>query len=307
MKKLLLILLLPIGLAAQNTFKTAEVDVNATLKGTLYTPDVTKKTPLLILFSGSGPTDRDGNQPGVKSDNLKLLAEASAKQGIAVYSFDKRIIAMINSGNIDETKLSFDDYVKDAKDVITFFKNQKKYSKIVLGGHSEGSLVAILATTGYADALISIAGPGRSIDKIITEQVAKQAPNLQPEIEKYFGILKKGETFKLEDQTLAMLFRESVQPYMISWMKYDPVAEIKKIKVPTLIINGSKDIQVGESEAQLLKAAKPDAKIVIVPDMNHIFKTIKGDESENYESYNKPELPISEAFVSAVNSFIKTL
>lgn len=308
MKKLVLLLLLPTVIFGQKpTFKTEEIAVNDLLKGTLYSPETTKKTPLLILLSGSGPTDRNGNQAGMENNSLKMLAEAAAKDGIAVYSFDKRIFAQMHSGTLDEKTLSFDDFINDAKQVISFFRLKKKYSKIVIGGHSEGSLIGMVAANGNADGFISISGAGRTIDQVVIEQVVKQAPSLKEEMEKDFALLRKGETFPLENQMLAMLFRESVQPYMISWLKYDPAIEIKKLKIPVLIINGTKDLQVAVSEAELLKAAKPDATLEIIENMNHVLKPIAGDQAENSAAYGKPDLPISDKLTTAVNTFIKSI
>lgn len=294
-------------LAQKPTFKTDEIAVNDLLKGTLYTPENAKKTPLLILLSGSGPTDRNGNQAGMENNSLKMLSESAAKSGIAVYTFDKRIIAQMKNGTVDEKTLSFEDFINDAKQVISFFRAKKKYSKIVVAGHSEGSLIGMIAANGNADGFISISGAGRSIDKVVTDQIVKQAPMLKDEVEKDFALLKKGETFTLQDQTLAMLFRESVQPYLISWLKYDPTAEIAKLKIPVLIINGTKDLQVNQSEAELLKAAKPDAKLVIIENMNHVLKEISGGDQENGASYSNPELPISDKLTTSVNQFIKSL
>lgn len=288
-------------------FKTEEVAVNALLTGTCYTPDDVKKPALLILLSGSGPTDRDGNQPTTKTDCLKQLAESVAKSGTAVYSFDKRIVAEIRNKSIDESKMSFENYINDAKDVIAYFRATKKYRKIIVGGHSEGSLVGMVAANGTADAFVSIAGAGRTIDVVITEQVLKQNPEIKDTLSSYFAKLKSGKTFTLYDQMYGSLFRESVQPYMISWIRYDPQAEIKKLKIPTLIINGTNDIQVPVLDAELLKKAKPDAKLELIENMNHVFKTIAGDRTENLASYHKPELPISDKLVAAVNQFIKTL
>lgn len=308
MKKIFTLLFLPLLAVAQNqTFKTEELKVNDLIIGTLYSPQNVKKPPLLILLAGSGPTDRDGNQPGVQNNSLKMIAESAAKSGIAVYSYDKRIFAQMKNGTLDEKTLSFEDFITDAKQAISYFRLKKTYSKIIVGGHSEGSLIGMVAANGNADGFISISGGGRSIDKIITDQVVNQAPMMKDEIEQNFAMLKSGKTFKLENPMLASLFRESAQPYLISWIKYDPVVEIAKLKVPVLILNGTKDLQVPDSEAQLLKAAKPDSKIVIIENMNHVLKLIAGDETENTAAYNNPDLPVSETLTTAVNQFIKTI
>ena len=274
----------------------------------MYTPSQkNKKLNLVILIAGSGPTDRDGNQMGLANNSLKLLAEALANNGIAVYSYDKRIFAQMASGKLDEASLSFDNFIDDAKAVLLHFKNQKKYRSITVAGHSEGALIGMVAANGNADAYISIAGAGRPIDEVLVEQIGKQAPFLKEEVEKNLATLKSGNTFELKNQMLASLFRASVQPYMISWIKYHPQTEIKKLQIPTLLINGDKDIQVSIQDAQLLQQAKPDAQLKIIPNMNHVFKEIKGDDAENKASYTNPDLPIAIDLSQLITTFIKSI
>jgi alpha/beta superfamily hydrolase len=314
MKKLLYILILIASSAAfsQNTplFKTENIAVNSLLNGTLYTPiKHNKKTNLIILIAGSGPTNRDGNQIGLTNNSLKLLAESLVKNGIAVYSYDKRIFAQMAAGKLDEASLSFDNFIDDAKTVLLYFKNQNKYHSITIAGHSEGALIGMVAANGNgnADAYISIAGAGRPIDEVLLEQIGKQAPFLKEEVEKNLAILKSGSPFELKNQMLASLFRASVQPYMISWIKYNPQNEIKKLQIPSLLINGDKDIQVSVQDAQLLQQAKPNAQLQIIPNMNHIFKEIKGDDEENKASYTNPDLPICNELTSKITTFIQSL
>lgn len=312
MKKLLYVLILIASSAAfsQNTplFKTENIAINSLLNGTLYTPlKQNNATKLVILIAGSGPTNRDGNQIGLTNNSLKLLAESLVNNGIAVYSYDKRIFAQMASGKLDEASLTFDNFIDDAKAVILYFKNQKKYHSITVAGHSEGALIGMVAANENADAYISIAGAGRPIDEVIVEQIGKQAPFLKEEVEKNLASLKSGNTFELKNQMLASLFRASVQPYMISWIKYNPQYEIKKLQIPSLLINGDKDIQVSVQDVQLLQRAKQDAQLQIIPNMNHIFKAIKGDDTENKASYTNPELPICTELTSIITTFIRSL
>jgi pimeloyl-ACP methyl ester carboxylesterase len=211
------------------------------------------------------------------------------------------------SGKLDEASLSFDNFIDDAKAVIQYFKNQKKYHNITVAGHSEGALIGMVAANGNADAYISIAGAGRPIDEVLLEQIGKQAPFLKEEVQKNLETLKSGSTFELKNQMLASLFRASVQPYMISWIKYNPQTEIKKLQIPTLLINGDKDIQVSVQDAQLLQQAKPEAQLKIIPNMNHVFKEIKGDDAENKAAYTNPDLPISMELSSIITTFIASL
>lgn len=306
MKKIICLLLFPLVVFAQE-IKMEDIEVNSLIKGTLYSlEDTISKPNLIIIIAGSGSTNRNGNQPGMQNNSLKFLAEAIAKKGNTVFSFDKRIITQMKEGKLDEKSLHFDDLITDVKDIITYFKNKKKFNKIIIVGHSEGSLIGMIAAKDNADAFISLAGPGRTIDLIITEQIEKQTPFLKAKTEENFKILKEGKTFKLDNQMLASIFRESVQPYMISWMKYNPQEEIKKLNIPILIINGTKDIQVAESEAKLLHEANPKSELKIIDKMNHIFKEINED-AENMKSYSNPNIPIMKELSESINSFLKSL
>ena len=293
---------------AVKSFNKEEIAVNSLINGSLYSPlKQNRKTNLVILIAGSGPTDRDGNQKGLANNSLKYVSEELAKNDIAVFSYDKRIIAQMKSGTVNEATLTFNDFITDATSVLLFFKNKKKYNKIVIAGHSEGSLIGMIAANEKADAFISLAGAGRTIDAVLVEQITKQAPFLKEETQKNLDILKSGKTFELKNPMLASIFRESIQPYMISWIQYNPQIEIAKLQMPVLIVNGTKDLQVAVSEAELLKKAKPEAEIVLIENMNHIFKVINGDDTENMKSYSNPDVPIATKLTSTITTFVKSL
>ncbi len=315
MKKLLFLLMVFFSILSYSqtetvvqSFNKEEIAVNPLINGSLYSPlKQNKKTNLVILIAGSGPTDRDGNQKGLTNNSLKYVSEALAKNDIAVFSYDKRIIAQMKSKTVNEAALTFDDFITDATSVLLFFKNKKKYNKIIIAGHSEGSLIGMIAANEKADAFISLAGAGRTIDAVLVDQITKQAPFLKEETQKNLDILKSGKTFELKNPMLASIFRESIQSYMISWIQYNPQIEIAKLQMPVLVINGTKDLQVAVSEAELLKKAKPEAELVLIENMNHIFKVINGDDAENMKSYSNPDIPIATKLTSTITTFVKSL
>ena len=284
-----------------------EIEINTLIKGTLFSPEnVTSKTKLVILIAGSGPTNRNGNQVAMQNNSLKFLAEGLAQNGFAVFSYDKRIFAQMINKTIDEKTLSFEDFINDAKDVVTYFKSQKKYAKIIIAGHSEGSLIGMVAAKTNVDGYVSLAGAGRPIDEVLSEQIAKNSPTLKEAADKDLALLKEGKTFDNKNPMLASLFRESIQPYMISWIKYNPQEEIKKLQLPILIINGTKDIQVPPSDAELLHKANPKSTLKIIENMNHIFKKIKVDE-DNVKSYSDPKLPVIHELIEVMTSFVNSI
>ena len=310
MKKFILFLAVFFSMAVfaqEKKFTTEEVSVDTMLNGTLYKPNKSsKKTNLIILIAGSGIPDRDGNQPRATHNSSKFLAEGLASKDVAVYAYDKRIIAEMKTGKLEENDKTFDEGIDDAKLIFDFFKAKKQYNKIIFAGHSEGSLIGMIASKEKADGFISLSGAGRPIDEVLEEQVAKQAPFLKNETRKYLDTLKSGQTFVLKNKMLSALFRESVQPYLISWFKYDPRIEIKKLQIPVLIINGTKDLQVPESDAKLLHEASPKSELVLIENMNHVFKEIKQD-SDNAKSYNNPELPVMPELIEKIATFTKKI
>ncbi|WP_264552234.1 alpha/beta hydrolase [Flavobacterium sp. N2038] len=292
----------------QDTFKETNVTLKINvdqLYGTLTVPDNIKKCPVALLITGSGPTDRNGNNPMMKNNSLKMLAEALAKNGIASLRYDKRGIGESKASAITESSLVFENYTEDAKSWINFLKQDKRFSQLTIIGHSEGSLIGMIAGA-KANKFISIAGAGESADQLIKSQIASKS-NKQIE-EMTFPIidsLKSGHKVNKVDPLLNSLFRPSIQPYLISWFKYDPKAEIKKLTVPVLIVQGSNDLQVMVKDAENLAQANKNSELIIIDKMNHIMKIIDGDNKANMESYNNETLPISETMVNKIVSFIK--
>ncbi|SHF81226.1 alpha/beta hydrolase [Flavobacterium defluvii] len=297
---------------AQTTKQDTFTETNVTLKinidqlfGTLTVPDGMKKGPVALIIAGSGPTDRNGNNPMMKNNSLKLLAEALAKNGIASLRFDKRGIGESKKSAITESSLVFENYTEDAKSWINFLKQDKRFTQLTIIGHSEGSLIGMIAS-GKANKFVSIAGAGESADKLIKSQISsKSNKQLEDMTFPIIDSLKAGNKVNKVDPLLNSLFRASIQPYLISWFKYDPQSEIKKLNIPVLIIQGNNDLQVSVKDAEELSKAKTNSELVIVDKMNHIMKIIEGDKQANMESYSNENLPISETMVNKIVSFIK--
>ncbi|MGB8706296.1 MAG: alpha/beta hydrolase, partial [Gillisia sp.] len=288
-------------------FSEKEIEINKFTDGTLALPDSISKPPLVIFIQGSGPTDRNGNSRLAKNDGIKKIAQQLATRGIASYRFDKRIFKM-DQFNLKEEDLRFEDFVTDVDSVLSYFKSRKEFGKIILAGHSEGSLIGILAAEEEgADALISLAGAGRPIDDIIVEQIAKQSPQLSENARTALDEIRKNGSTTNYNPLLESIFRASVQPFMASWMKYDPAAEMAKLKIPVLIINGTKDIQVDVEDARLLYEANPDSKLVLIDGMNHIFRKIEGNDLENVKTYNEATLPLHSELIPVLVDFIKSV
>lgn len=277
-----------------------------TLFGTLQMPvDKLPTHNVVLIIAGSGPTDRDCNSiMGLKTDAFRMLADSLAKAGIASVRYDKRGVGDSKNAASKEEDTRFDDMVADAVQFVKKIKANKQFAKVFIAGHSEGSLVGMLAAQiENIDGYISIAGPGEDAGKILSKQIKTNAPQISEESDKIIASLRSGKTMEAKDATVASVFRASVQPYLMSWMAYDPQLELKKLSIPVLIIQGSTDLQVTVADAQLLKQALPSAKLVIIDQMNHPLKTVSSDKQANTATYNKPELPIDSDFCQVMIGF----
>lgn len=273
--------------------------------GTLTLPNNFTKGKIALIIAGSGPTDRNGNNPVMKNNSLQMLAHQLANNNIASLRYDKRGIGESKAAMKQEADLRFDDYVHDAEEWMKLLKSDKRFLKLVVIGHSEGSLIGMIAAQHGAEGFVSIAGAGRSADKILKEQLSQQPANVKDLSFPIIDSLASGNIVQNVPPMLFSLFRPSVQPYIISWFKYNPQKEIASLKIPVLVVQGTNDIQVSVDDAKSLAKANSHAQLVLVDNMSHIFKIVEGDRAANVNTYSNPSLPISDKLVSSIVDFIK--
>ncbi|RKR82485.1 hypothetical protein BDD43_2668 [Mucilaginibacter gracilis] len=280
-----------------------------TLSGTLTMPkDAPEKLPLVLIIAGSGPTDRNGNSTqGLNTNTYKYIAEGLGKAGIASVRYDKRGIGKSTSSS-KEADTKFTDFVDDASAMLLSLKEDKRFSKFVILGHSEGSLIGMI--TAYSEpvnGMISVAGAGRPAYDVLIEQMKVKPPAVQEEFKGILDSLRKGKTVPRVDPALYFIARPSIQNYLMTWISYDPVRVIKKIKTSVLILQGTTDTQVTVADAEKLKKGKSEATLKIIDGMNHVLKAAPADPEKNQATYNDPSLPIKPEFMTAVIDFIKVL
>jgi hypothetical protein len=285
----------------------------APLFGTLLTPPNlqhggAKPGPAVLLIAGSGPTDRDGDSTvaSVKPANLKLIAEGLAAAGVSSLRYDKRGIGESAPAMGREADLRFTAYVDDAVAFARFLKGQPNVSCVILLGHSEGALIAALAAQKVPTCgVIEVSGIGRPLGVVLREQLAAQPlpPAMRTQVETAIADLEHGrETPNVPG--LEGLFRPAIQPYLISQVSLDPTQALAAVKAPVLILQGDNDLQVTAGDARLLHAARPDARLVIVPGMNHILKTAPTDRAGNIATYADPDRPLAPEVMPAILSFV---
>lgn len=261
------------------------------------------KTPLVIWVHGSGNVDRNGNQAGVNvnANYIKQFRDEINKENIAFFSYDKRTATKSNFAFSKDMK--FDAFVTDLNIVINHFKNDKRFSEVILIGHSQGSLIAMLGSKN-AEKYISVAGTSTSVDKTIIQQITAQSAEFGKVAEAHFKELVETGDIKQVNPLLASVFAKQNFAFLISWAKYNPSEEIKKLTIPVLIINGTKDLQVKVEDANALHTANPSSELVLIENMNHVLKNIEKD-ADNMSSYYSPDFEISKKLVTTIVAFIK--
>lgn len=288
---------------AQQKVQTEEITIHndsIVLPGTLsYTP---KSSTLAIWIHGSGNIDRTGQQGAqIKANYIAQVRQAVVSQDIAFFSYDKRTATPKNLSNIQD--MVFEDLVEDAQKVIQHFQEDARFKKLVLIGHSQGSLIAMLASKGIHK-IISIAGPSMSIDQTIVRQVSNQNEGLGKMAESHFKELMETGDIKQVNPFLGAIFAKQNFSFLRSWAQYDPLAEIQKVSVPILIINGKKDLQVSTDEAEKLHQSARGSSLVILDNMNHILMEITKDE-DNMKSYFTAGYKISDSLINTIIPFLK--
>ena len=258
---------------------------------------------MAIYVHGSGNIDRNGNQAGTyaQANYIKTLADSLNAYGIAFYRYDKRTSTRANLKKLKGITLN--DFVKDVKIAIEYYQEDSRFSGIHLIGHSQGSLVAMLAVSDAVKSYTSIAGPSTSIDETITMQLSKKNNDMGKVATTYFEELKKTDTILEVNPFLISIFSPQNQKFIANWMSFNPSVEIQKLTIPILILQGDMDLQVEEIDAQNLKKVKPNAQLRIIPKMNHILKEVNSLE-ENNKSYADETYPLSSKLTEYLSEFI---
>jgi uncharacterized protein len=275
------------------------------LFGTLTLPAGKEPCQVVIIIPGSGPTDRNGNNStGLRTNTYKMLADTLKKAGIACLRYDKRGVAASADALLSEDVLRFDTSINDAAACIRFVQQIKRFSEIIVVGHSEGSLQGMIAArqTG-ASKFVSIAGAGSSAYEILKTQLSNLPTSMRQRTYQILDSVKDGHFITNLAPEYQTLFRPSVQPYLYTWFLYEPQIEIKKLTIPILVVQGGKDVQVATNEAELLHNAAPSSKLVVFPTMDHVLKATSISKPTN--NYADPSIPLLPGLPACLVTFIK--
>ena len=281
------------------------------IHGTLSVPDNASRTAVLII-AGSGPTDRNGNSSvtGIATNTYKMLADSLAARGYASLRYDKRGIAASAAAAADESQLTFEAYIDDAAAWAEWLAADERFDRVVLAGHSEGGLIALVAAkrTDKVVAVVTLAGVGESIDATLRRQLSTQPEPYRTECMRIIDELKAGRTVSDPMPELAALFRPSVQPFLISQMRYEPSNEARTLSQPLLVVQGTTDIQINLNDAIKLSTVNPRTRLAIVSEMNHVLKPCASlDQQTQMMTYINDTLPLAPTLVATIVDFLSKL
>ena len=301
MRVFFIFLLIYSSLSAQEEVKVSAFNVD--LYGTLLVPEKETKKAILII-AGSGTTDRDGNtKPIYINDALRKLAEELTSLGFATLRYDKRGVGKSISDTMKSENLRFDQYISDANKWISFLK--KRYDDITVIGHSQGALVGMVAIqTTSVNRFISLAGLSEDAYTTIKRQLSNQPKFVVDDAYPILDSLKGGLKANRVPPYLNSLFSPKIQDYFISFMKYDPRVEIRKIVSPILVIQGTTDLQITVDGATEMSNVSSNSTLKIIEGMNHVLRKSTSDVNENMGTYSNAALPLHPDLVTIIKNFI---
>jgi uncharacterized protein len=287
-----------VNAAAEETkFRVGAIDAVLTIP-----PDV-ERPPVALLIAGSGSTDHDGNGPQVKPATLKKLSEQLVARKIATLRYDKRGAGGWKPGFGPPEDFRFKDYFDDATALVNYLRSGGKFSKVILVGHSEGGLVAILTARRVpVDRLVLLATAARRQGDLVKAQLEKTlSPEVFKPIATAIDAMMAGQIVDPPPQGL--LIPPPMQPGIASAFTEDPIDPLKLIEAPTLIVGGGRDRQVARLDFVALSAASPLAKTLWLADMNHVLVDV-ADETDDLAAYNQPERALDATLIDTVAAFI---
>jgi hypothetical protein len=270
------------------------------LAGTLTLPPGPGPFPAAVLITGSGAQDRDEALMGHRP--FMVLADALTRRGIAVLRTDDRGFAKSTG---DFAKATSEDFAADTAAAVAFLRSRREIDarRIGLIGHSEGGMIGPMVAV--ADPRIAfvvmLAGPGVPTRELLVAQraaVARSAGIAADAITRNEQIMGQVEAALAQDKTLNQAeadaasvlveagmpatnadatVRQLTSPWYKWFIAYDPRPTLAKVRVPVLALNGDKDVQVVSKQnlpaiREALKA-NPDAKVVELAGLNHLFQT----------------------------------
>lgn len=288
---------IPQGQIQESQIRVGPIDAVLTM------PPNVERPPVALLIAGSGSTDHDGNGPKVKPATLKKLSEDLVARNIATLRYDKRGAGGWKPIFGRPEDFRFRDYVDDAASLVNYLRSSGRFSRVIVVGHSEGGLVAILTAQRLPiDRLVLLVTAARRQGDLLKDQLQKKLPpDVYAPIGSAIDAIMAGQI--VDPPPHGLEIPPAMQPGIASAFTEDPIAPLKKINLPTLIVGGGRDLQVARVDFLALSTASPLAKTLWLPEMNHVLVDVT-DDADDYAAYNQPGRALDPTMIDAVANFI---
>ncbi len=297
---------LPVDGGALPATLTFPVRAKATLDA-----DAPASFPLVVLVAGAGKADRDGNNVDVpgKTNSLKELAEMLRAHGVGSIRYDRRGTGEAYKLETPGQMTSFSQHVRDLAAVIKAILALPRQGRLIVAGMNEGAWMAmaalnILGSDTTVDGLVVLDASGQSPMETLRHSVeGLDSEHRRKALEIAQNLVDTGTLVDVPDD-LADFFSPGRRDWLATWLAFDPVDSIKKVETPVLFVYGERDMQVSREQFSRLTAAKPQAGIRVVPDMNYVLKEVH-NEDENYAAFTDPSFKVPALLAELLASYAK--
>ena len=293
-------------------------DGPVSLAGTITRPrGASGRLPALFFLSGSGGQDRNGFSQGIDIGTHEIL-DRLTRDGFLVLRVDDRGVA----GSRGPTEnLDFDGLVEDGRRALRHLEKRDDVdpARIGLLGHSEGGMSGpLLAASEPVAALVLLAAPGRGIGEVLREQLVRsrveagasreEAEKLGTAVDDFLMAIATGKAIDAASLPPELAAFVPARAWVESHLRQDPLANLRAVKCPVLILQGALDVQVSaERDAPLLLKTLDDAKnadheLRVFPTLDHLFKKTSGKGSEL--DYLKTR-PVDPEFLDVLSGWLK--
>jgi len=270
------------------------------LAGTLYRPERLRgPAPAVLLLSGSGPQDRNGNAPGTELqwNYLATLAEALAEEGVASLRYDERGVGH-SGGTFADAGLS--DLLSDARSALDYLSTREDVDPARIGilGHSEGAILAAMlagADSPRVGAIALLGAPAERLDRMLIAQVRARLAGREMEERERQRILGDLRAFFTHVRlSTANVVSWNGRRREVKWlrehMETDPLEVYSRVRVPALVVQGGRDVQVPPEHAARVRAALggPErAAILRFPTLDHFLMPGTGRLADYADSHRR--------------------
>ncbi|MDD4969204.1 MAG: acyl-CoA thioester hydrolase/BAAT C-terminal domain-containing protein [Paludibacter sp.] len=318
---------------------------NITLAGTLTLPAKTGNYPVVVLITGSGPQNRDEELMGHKP--FLVLSDYLTRHGIGVLRYDDR---GTNASKGDFAKATSFDFATDVQSAVNYLRTRNDIDKKHIGliGHSEGGMIApvVAVQDKGISFIVLMAGPGESGGDILLlqqgligrasgmkEENLKTTNDLNTHIYRMIDKIQNTDTLKLKitgyllakskelpdlnipkgstvNDYIDIVIKQTLNPWMLAFIRYNPAPMLEKVKCPVLAINGNKDMQVPSNvnipaiEKALQKGGNKKSTCKEMPGLNHLFQECKTGLPNEYVEIEQTIAPIA---METITNWIKKI